>query len=89
MAKKDEQNDSTRRRRRQSQTADWGSAEPELLSELIQRITARDGAIRFGYTTDGGAYSVGIYGDGKPFTEFLPGTADVNDWLTGFIEDYG
>jgi hypothetical protein len=47
-----------------------------------------DGATRFGYSRDGGAYAIGILGDGEPFTEYLPGTADVDEWLHGFISDY-
>lgn len=78
-----------RKRRSVSNDADWGSQDGDLLRELIEAVTKGDGAIRFGYTSDGGAYSVGIYGDGKPFTEFLPGSADCEEWLRGFIEDYG
>lgn len=77
-----------RKRRSSSAEADWGSIDGELLRELIEAITRFDGAVRFGCTKDGGAYSLGIYGDGKPFTEFCPGTGDCEQWLRGFIEDY-
>lgn len=77
-----------RRRRVETDCADWGSANAELLQRVIEVATAGGGAIRFGYSRDGGAYSVGIYGDGKPFTEFLPGPADVDEWLEGFRVDY-
>lgn len=77
-----------RRRRQNDAIADWGGIEPELLQCLIERVTAQDGAVRFGYSRDGGAYSVGIYGDGKPFTEFCPATGDVDTWLAGLVEDY-
>jgi hypothetical protein len=46
------------------------------------------GALRLGYTKDGGAYAVGIYGDGTPFTEYIPPSDSVEDYLRGVIEDY-
>lgn len=77
-----------RKRRQKSTEADWGGTDADTLRRLIEAVTLDGGAIRFGYSRDGGAYSLGIYGDGKPFTEFCPGDNEVNDWLTGFIEDY-
>lgn len=78
-----------RRRRASNDTiADWGSAEPKLLASVISAVASDGGAIRLGYSRDGGAYAVGIYGDGKPFTEYLPGTQDVDEWLEGFKSDF-
>lgn len=78
----------TRRRRKNDTVADWGGVDPDTLRKVIETVTLGGGAIRFGYTRDGGAYSLGIYGDGKPFTEFLPGNQDVDEWLDGIIADY-
>lgn len=77
-----------RRRRQDVSIADWGGASAELIRRAIETITSDGGAVRFGYSRDGGAYSLGVYGDGKPFTEFLPGAQDVDEWLAGFIVDY-
>lgn len=78
-----------RKRRRQNDTcADWAAARPGLLASVVETITADGGAIRFGYSRDGGAYSIGIYGDGEPFTEYFGATGDVDIWLEGIRLDY-
>lgn len=77
-----------KRRRHDDTVADWGGADAELLRRVIEAVTLGGGAIRFGYSKDGGAYGIGIYGDGEPFTEYLPATADVDGWLEGFKLDY-
>jgi len=68
--------------------ADWGNADPAILTATISRIAFTGGAIRFGYTADGGAYAIGIYGDGEPFTEYVPPSDDVDAYLQGLIDDY-
>jgi len=91
MAKGRTKNDNagnTRRRRDQSSQADWASCNPELLQELVCRLGVLGGAARFGYSRDAGAYAIGVYGDGEPFTEYLSGTSDVDEWLQGLILDY-
>lgn len=77
-----------RRRRQNDAVADWASVEPDRIIKVICAVTSTEGAIRFGYSRDGGAYSIGIYGDGKPFTEFCPATGDVDTWLEGLSYDY-
>jgi hypothetical protein len=78
----------SRRRRQSKGVADWGGVGDGILRKLIETVTLDGGAIRFGYSRDGGAYCVGVYGDGKPYTEFLPATGDIDEWLAGFTEDY-
>jgi len=68
--------------------ADWSEADGELLRKAVAAIAKNDGAVRLGYSRDGGAYSVGIYGDGDPFTEYVPCTEDINTYLRELIEDY-
>jgi len=41
--------------------ADWQNASPERLHRLVCLVGTEGGAVRFGYTRDGGAYSIGIY----------------------------
>jgi hypothetical protein len=86
--RKSSKDEPSKRRRQNEQVADWAAASPELLQAVIANATQGDGAIRFGYSRDGGAYSVGVYGDGEPFTEYLPGSGDVDEWLEGFRLDY-
>jgi len=84
-AKKVEQ---VKRRRQNENVADWGGIDAELLRGVVESVTKNGGAVRFGYSRDGGAYSVGIYGDGDPFTEYCGATAEVSDWLRGIQFDY-
>jgi len=41
--------------------ADWNNASPEIILQLVCRVAAHGGAVRLGYTRDGGAYSIGLY----------------------------
>lgn len=83
------QDKQTKRKRRVAEiAADWGSADGDLLRCVIANITRDDGAIRFGYSRDGGAYSVGVYGDGEPYTEYLGGKEDIDEWLRGLALDF-
>lgn len=66
-----------------SGTADWAQASPEILQSAICAAASVGGAIRFGYSRDGGAYAVGIYGDGEPYTEFVRPSDDID----GFMRD--
>ena len=79
---------STRKRRQNDTTADWGGIDEKRIRQVVSAVSKGGGAVRFGYSRDGGAYSVGIYGDGKPFTEFCPATGDVEGWLEGIAYDY-
>lgn len=82
------------RKRRSNQgsvgeTADWGSVNGDILARAVAAVARNGGALRLGYTRDGGAYAVGIYGDGEPFTEYVPPSDDMEAYLKGIIEDYG
>lgn len=82
-----------RRRERKSREssaggADWGNINPQLLAAVIAAVTVGGGAIRFGYTRDGGAYSVGLYGSGEPSTDYIRPNEDIEGYLTGVLEDY-
>lgn len=85
----------TNRRKRRSNSAthansaDWSEVDAELIRKVVAAVAKDDGAIRFGYSRDGGAFGVGIYGDGEPFTEYIPVTGDIEGHLRELIEDYG
>lgn len=68
--------------------ADWGQASAELVVRAIERAAITGGAIRFGYSRDGGAYSVGIYGDGEPYTEFCKPSEDLDAFLQSIVDLY-
>ena len=86
MARKSTNNSNERRRTNES--ADWSRADASTLAAVVNVITKFGGAVRFGYSRDGGAFSIGVYGDGDPYTEYLGSTEDVDRWLQGFYEDY-
>lgn len=67
-------------------SADWTSADGKLVIELISSVTALGGAVRFGYTRDGGAYSLGIYLDDDSETFYFPPSVDVDENLAIFVE---
>ena len=71
-----------------SSRADWSEADGELLRKAVAGVARDGGAIRLGYTRDGGAYAVGFYGDGDPFTEYIPPSDSIDEFLKGVIEDY-
>jgi len=87
-ASKPAQGSNRRRNRGNGEAADWGSASPQKVMEAIQAVTKNGFAIRFGYTRDGGAYSIGIVGDGDPFTEYVRPTEDIDLYLEGLTLDY-
>lgn len=81
-----------RERRQKAQAgepADWGSADAGLLHAVIAAITARGGAVRFGYSRDGAAYSVGVYLGAERFTEYIRPQEDINDYLKNLAIDFG
>lgn len=65
---------------------DWSKVDPILVTDTIATVAATGGALRFGYTRDGGAYSVGVYGDGTPYTLYCSPHEDVRE-LLGSISD--
>lgn len=77
-----------RRNRGKVDAADWKEADPGKIAKAIQAVTQHGYAVRFGYTKDGGAFAVGILGDGEPFTEFIRPSEDIDLYLDSVSEDY-
>lgn len=69
--------------------ADWVAADSALVRRAIAAVSARGCAIRFGYTRDGGAFCIGIVGDGDPYSEYVRPSEDINSYLTVLAEDFG
>lgn len=69
-------------------TADWATCDGTILARAVAAVSRDGGAVRLGYTRDGGAYAVGIYGDGDPFTEYVPPSEDITEFMKGLAEDY-
>lgn len=75
--------------RRSSGTADWSGVDGPKLLQAVAAIAVTGGAIRLGYTRDGGAYALGIYGDGDPYTVYATPDEGVEGILDDIIEKYG
>lgn len=71
--------------RQTSGVADWQQANSETIRTAIIAASAVGGALRFGYSRDGGAYALGIYGDGEPYTEFVTPSEDIDEFLQKVI----
>ena len=74
--------------RRKVEIADWHLADPVLLQKAIAAVTAAGGAIRFGYTRDGGAYAVGLYMSNDHFTEYLRPADDLDGYLRDLADSF-
>jgi len=72
---------SRRIRRGDGGTADWATVDSELIRDAIAAAAGVSGALRFGYSRDGGAYAIGVYGDGEPYTEYFRPSDDISGVL--------
>ena len=66
--------------------ANWLDATPAAIVRAIDAAAAVGGALRFGYSRDGGAFAIGVYGDGEPYTDFVSGTENIDDALDYYVE---
>lgn len=81
-----ERSKSRRPRRKTTGVADWAAVSGDAIRNAICAAGKCGGAIRFGYSSDGGAYGVGIYGDGQPYTEWVRPDEDVEEFLESVVE---
>lgn len=65
----------------QNGKADWSSADPRWIAGVVHVITRVGGAVSFGYSRDGGAYSLSIMLDGDRETLWFNGGADIDTEL--------
>jgi len=77
-----------RARRRNTAAADWAACDAMALQRAIATVAATGGALRLGYTRDGGAYAVGVYGDGDPYTEYVRPSEDISAYMMALAEDF-
>jgi len=66
--------------------ADWNNADPALILRLVCLVGLEGGAVRLGYTRDGGAYSIGIYLGDKSKTYYCNEAEGINDQISELIE---
>jgi len=85
---KNVQGESRRFRRNEVGIADYDLVDAELIRSAISAAAGAGGAIRFGYSRDGGAYAVGIYGDGDPYTEYVRPSEGLDGFLRELEESF-
>lgn len=77
-----DQGNTRRFRPNRGETADWAGVENEAICTAIAALGSIGGALRFGYTRDGGAYAVGVYGlESQPYTDYLRPGDDISAYL--------
>lgn len=90
MPKPFRENDNSRSKRRKArgnqEPADWMTADPTLLQRAIAAVAGSGGAIRFGYTSQGGAFAIGFLGDGEPYTDYVRPSEDLVAYLEEIID---
>lgn len=70
------------------EVAEWGDCEPSKLVAAVSAVAKAGCAIRFGYTRDGGAFAIGIVGDGEPYTDYVRPSEDIDLYLEGLKFDF-
>jgi hypothetical protein len=65
----------------QTGKADWSSADSRWIAGVVHVVTRVGGAVSFGYSRDGGAYSLSIMLDGDRETLWFNGGADIDQEL--------
>lgn len=76
------------RERRSSGLVTWDSIGSELLRDAVSAVSKSGGALRLGYTRDQGAYAIGVYGEGDPYTEYFHSVQDCTEFFLEIIGDY-
>ncbi len=61
--------------------ADWGNVDAKKVLEAIGAAASKSGALRFGYTRDGGAYAIGVYAGSDYFTDYVRPDEDIEVYL--------
>ncbi len=72
--------------RRKGAAADWLGCLPERIQGVVHGITSLGGAVTFGTSRDGGAYSVTLLLEGDRETLWFNGDAVLDDELQAIIE---
>lgn len=77
-----------RRNRGNADAADWGSCDSGTLHRVVANVTAAGCTIQFGYTKDGGAFSIRLYDGVNSTQEFVRPTEDVDAYLSLLADDF-
>lgn len=72
--------------RRKGAVADWLGCSAERMQAVVHQITQLGGAITFGTSRDGGAYSLTLLLEGDKETLWFNGDAEIDDELQSVVE---
>lgn len=61
--------------------ADWTNASAENVLRLVCAVAVEGGAVRLGYTRDGGAYSIGLYLGDDSKTYYCNEAEGIDDFV--------
>lgn len=75
--------------RRKGAAADWSGCDAGRIQSVVAGIALLGGAVTFGTSRDGGAYSVTLLLDGNRETLWFNGDADIDDELQAVIDTLG
>lgn len=59
-----------------------------VLVDTIQTVAIAGGALRLGFTRDGGAYAIGVYGDGDPYTVYCSPSESIDSVLRAIRDGF-
>jgi hypothetical protein len=68
--------------------ADWKSIDSVLLQNVVAMASFKGGALRLGYTRDGGAYAIGVYAANEYFTDYVRPGEDIEGYLNSLLESF-
>jgi len=85
---REEKREERRSTRAANTTIDTTDLDGGVLLEAINAALRASGAVRIGATRDGGAWAIGIYGDGEPFTEYIGADEDINTYFGNLAKYY-
>jgi hypothetical protein len=63
-------------RSRQRETVDWESVDAHVIRRAVALASLGGGALRLGYSRDGGVFAIGVLGDGEPYTLWCKNVAE-------------
>lgn len=72
--------------RKRVEAVDWTGIDGQKLIRAVAAAARCGGAIRCGYSRDGGVYSIGVYGDGDPYTEYCRTAGELEEILEAIVE---
>lgn len=71
-----------------TETADWASANAELVTGLIATVTGQKGTVTLGYTKDGGAYYISYYFGDESEAVYCRPSEGIDEFLQSEIDAF-